>query len=108
MNTMIENLKTQIQPIAKKYNIKQIILYGSRARNDYNENSDYDLYIPDANFKGLIQLLLFKEEIEKEINGNVDISTISKKELDDYLKEEIEKDGIIIYQHSSECKPNRA
>ena len=87
--------------IVSSFSIKKIILYGSRARGDYKENSDYDLYIPDTNFKGLIQLLQFEEELEKELKQKIDISTINENEIDEYLKREIQKDDIIIYEQKN-------
>lgn len=33
-----------LQPIWKKYNLRQIILYGSAARGDYTKESDIDLF----------------------------------------------------------------
>lgn len=95
---MIQNLKEIISPIAPKYNLNLIILYGSRARGDFRQDSDYDLYIPEGNFNGLIHLIQFEEELEKEINRKIDITTASVDELDEYMINEIKKDGIIIYK----------
>lgn len=42
-----KSLKYLVNSITKKFglNIKKIILFGSRARNDYTQDSDYDLLI---------------------------------------------------------------
>ena len=39
------DLKDICIEIAKKYNIDSIGLFGSRARGDFNEQSDYDIFI---------------------------------------------------------------
>ena len=41
----IEELKKIIVPIAVKYHISKVYLFGSFARGDYNELSDIDLRI---------------------------------------------------------------
>ena len=41
----IEELKAIIIPIAKKYGIQKVYLFGSIARGDGDENSDIDLRI---------------------------------------------------------------
>lgn len=89
----IKNLKNKIQPIAKKYGVEKIILYGSRSRGDFHKTSDYDLYIIPGKIESLIQLAEFQNEIETAIKGKTDITTI----LDEYLKAEIIRDGILIW-----------
>jgi len=41
----LEELKEIIVPIAEKYHISKVYLFGSFARGDYNEQSDIDLRI---------------------------------------------------------------
>ena len=89
----IDKIKTIIKPIAKKYGVEKIILYGSRARGDFHKTSDYDLYIIPGQIKTLIQLAEFQNEIETAIKGKTDITTM----LDKYLKAEIIKDGILLW-----------
>ncbi len=47
MEKTLKLIKETILDIAKKYNIEieKIILFGSRAREDYKEDSDYDILI---------------------------------------------------------------
>ena len=44
----IEELKEVIAPIAEKYHLSKVYLFGSFARGDYNELSDIDLRIDVA------------------------------------------------------------
>lgn len=63
-------IKSIIKNTLKEYTIEKIILFGSRARGDYDKNSDYDLYIvikEDLDYERkveLIDLLLEKLAIE--------------------------------------------
>ena len=61
----IEDLKTIIGPIARKYGVKGIYLFGSYARGDANENSDVDLRIDKGSLKGLFALCGLYTELRK-------------------------------------------
>lgn len=45
----IEELKNIISPIAKKYRILHVYLFGSYAHGDFNTQSDIDLRIEKGN-----------------------------------------------------------
>ena len=91
----MEQLYKSISLIGQKYAADKIVLFGSRARGDNNERSDIDLAIygmPEDNRS------LFWIELEElptllkfdivHINGNTDSA----------LVENIEKDGVVIYE----------
>ncbi len=48
---MDKTLKKFIKKLKKEFNINKIILFGSRARKDYLNSSDYDLIIVSNDFK---------------------------------------------------------
>ena len=48
---MIEDLKNYMKNNNLKYNYKKVILFGSRANNTYNDNSDIDLLVEFDNTK---------------------------------------------------------
>lgn len=41
----IDEIKQKVAPIAKKYNIEKVYLFGSYARGEADENSDVDLLL---------------------------------------------------------------
>ncbi len=89
-----DNLFNDIINEFKKTNIKKVILFGSRARNDYKYNSDIDLTIIFTSNDNYIKLLTKLENL----------NTLYKFDIIDYskitnikLKDEIDKDGKIIY-----------
>lgn len=45
-----EMVLEQLIGLAKKYHLKQLILFGSRARGDYHRTSDIDFSIRGGNF----------------------------------------------------------
>ena len=52
----IEEVKCIIAPIAEKYQISKVYLFGSYAKGDYREQSDIDLRIEKGEMKGLLAL----------------------------------------------------
>jgi predicted nucleotidyltransferase len=65
----VEELKEIIAPIAEKYHISKVYLFGSFARGDYNEHSDVDLRIEKGELKGMFALCGFYTEVE-EVSEN--------------------------------------
>ena len=70
--------------IAKKYNIDTIGLFGSRARGDFQEQSDYDIFII-----GNIDLnteLRLEYDLEKKLDSEVDVIKINNDIYKIFLK----------------------
>ncbi|WP_449455643.1 nucleotidyltransferase family protein [Streptococcus suis] len=44
----IEEIKEKVQPIAEKYHLSKVYLFGSYARNEADEESDIDLMVSTA------------------------------------------------------------
>ena len=51
MTYSIEELKKRIAPIARKYNLRAVYLFGSYARNEATDNSDIDILVDRAGSK---------------------------------------------------------
>lgn len=80
---LIPKLKTFIKLIKKKYKIDLILLFGSRARNDYFLSSDIDLIIVSDDFKDIF----FSNRIANILefwNVSIDLEPLC------YTKEEFE------------------
>ena len=103
MKTDIEKLKRLISPIAEKYGLEAVYLFGSQARNEARLNSDYDFYVKRGKMRGLFQLSALFIDLKKVLKREVDIvlEPVTKRKLDDYLIEGIKKDGILIYENTS-------
>lgn len=71
--------------------IEEVILFGSRAKGNYNYNSDIDLFIKcETKIRGTI-----KEDIE-DIIGIYSCDIVFLDNLNDEIKKQIERDGIKI------------
>ena len=95
---MIANLKKVIRPIAKKYGAEAVYLFGSRARGDYRPDSDYDFYVKKGKIRGYFALGGLFEEMKEALQADIDMVSLDEEELDEYLKEAIRKDGILLYE----------
>jgi len=60
----IEEIKIIAEPIARKYGLERVYLFGSYSRGDANENSDVDLRIDKGALKGMFALCGLYTEIE--------------------------------------------
>ena len=95
---MIANLKKMIRPIAKKYGVESVYLFGSRARGDYRADSDFDFYIKKGRIRGYFALGGFFEELKEAVQAEIDLVSQDEEALDAYLREAIRKDGILLYE----------
>lgn len=90
MKYTISEIQKRIMPTCKKYNITEIYLFGSYARNEATEESDIDLAINSAPIHGLLQLISFKNDVENALSVPVDVLTLRaiESEKDNSLKKE--------------------
>ena len=88
----IDEIKEIAVPIAQKYGIKRLSLFGSYARGDAKEDSDLDFIIDKGELRGLIQYNSLVRNFEEKFNCHVDLITtgVSDKEfLNTILKDEV-------------------
>ena len=89
-NRNIQNVYRQIVEISKKYQVKKVVLFGSRARGTNMPKSDIDLAIYGcADFGGLSDLWSLLK---------LDIINMDDKYVSSELVSEIEKDGVVLYE----------
>ena len=55
----IEDIKQKATPIAQKYGVDSMSLFGSYARGEAREDSDLDFFIDRGDIKGLIDYMGF-------------------------------------------------
>ena len=91
INTLTDN----IAPIAAKYGVARIKLFGSRARGDNTPLSDYDFLISKGEIHSLLQYAAFVAELEELLGVHVDVVTDTSD--DEYLINTAETEGIEIY-----------
>ena len=102
----IQDIRNKVAPIAQKYAIPSVYLFGSYARNEANETSDLDFLIDRHNYKinSLFDLGAVYDELDSNFETGIDIVTTDTLEQEDVkrrtpkLKDNIYNDRIVIYE----------
>lgn len=81
----VETIQSIIKPIAQKYGLPAVFLFGSYARGTATENSDIDLLIDTSgtDIKSLIQLGTLYCELEEAFQKRIDLITVRSLEQKD-------------------------
>ena len=88
-----KRVEDDIVKIAKKSNVKKVILFGSRARGTNSERSDIDLAVSGGN------TLDFYYDVEEKAHTLLMFDVVDlDKGISEALQTEINKDGVILYE----------
>jgi predicted nucleotidyltransferase len=98
----IAEIKDIVGPIASKYSLHSVYVFGSYARNEATENSDLDLLadISDSKVKGWILGELYEElceSFEKKIDL-VTTSTLHKTQTSEKFNSTVLGERVSIYE----------
>ena len=99
----IDEIKELVAPVAARYDIEAIYLFGSYARGEAEANSDIDLRVEASRIKSLMTFGGLYSDLEEALAKKPDLLTT--KNLDDGLLEEPEKDEVLIYVLDRETQP---
>ena len=78
----IEKIKDIVKPIANKYNVQSIYLFGSYARGEANENSDLDFLVFGGDKFKLTNIFALAEDLRIAFQRQVDVFEISEINTD--------------------------
>ena len=83
----------EIRDIAEQYGIKKVLLFGSRARGDFKRTSDIDIAVTGGDFER------FALDVNEETSTLLEYDIVNlDREMQDELRESIEKEGVILYE----------
>lgn len=91
-----ERISRIITPIAEKYGVNRISLFGSRAKGSANEDSDYDFLISKGKLNSLILYAAFVNELEEVFGTHIDVVTDTSS--DQGFIRDISKDMVLLYE----------
>lgn len=97
----VEEIKSIVEPIAEKYGVERVYLFGSYARGDATDNSDVDLRVDKGSLKGLFVLSGLYTEIQEALQIRVDLLTTGS--LDEDFLRKIQKEEVLLYEKQSRC-----
>ena len=88
-----DRILRELSSFAQKYSITKIILFGSRARGTHTERSDIDIAVYGGNFEQ------FYWDVKEKTHSLLMFDIVQADAvISDELKQEIERDGVIIYE----------
>ena len=101
----LDEIKNRVAPIAKKYNLRAVYLFGSYARGEANRDSDIDLLIDStgSTIKGLFDMGGLYNDLCEACGKSVDVVTTSTLEQPftksriPYFVSNLQRDKILIY-----------
>jgi len=96
----LEEIRRIITPIAVKYDVDRVFLFGSYARGEANGNSDIDFVIDKGRLRGL-QFAGMLGDLQEKFDKGIDLLTISGISKDAGLlsfKQRIESDLVVVYE----------
>lgn len=88
-----EKVIEEIIALAEQYNVKRIILFGSRARGDYHRASDIDLAV----YGGDVDMFALDVEEKTSTLLMYDVIDMSRELEAEFLKS-IETEGVLLYE----------
>ena len=92
----IKDIVSLVKPVAEKYGVKAIYLFGSYARGEADGNSDLDfLVFGGENFK-LTMIFALAEELRAVLKKNVDVFEISEINKDSEFYNVIMKERLLV------------
>ena len=93
----VEQIAQRILPVAQKYGLKAVYLFGSYARGDMTSGSDIDLRIDKGSIRGF-QLAGLLLDLEDSLGVPVDL--VPTTSLDSHFLDSIRKDEVLLYEAS--------
>ena len=91
----IETIRKKAVPIAKKYGVKRMSLFGSYARGEADDKSDVDFLIDGDDLRGMIHYFGLVYALESELGCHVDVVMDGSSDKE-FLKS-IKQDEVELY-----------
>lgn len=92
----IPEISALIAPIARRYGVKRVSVFGSVARGEAHAGSDVDLYIDAGEIKSLIGLVSFRLDAEEKLQTSVDVVTTTSS--DQVFLNRIQPETVTVYE----------
>ena len=92
----LENIVRLVKPIAEKYHVQEIYLFGSYARGEADTDSDLDFLVYGGeNFK-LTMIFALAEDLREALNKRVEVFEIHEINIDSEFYNTIMKERLLV------------
>ena len=92
----LENITAMVKPLAEKYHVKEIYLFGSYARGEADENSDLDFLVFGGDDFKLTNIFALGEDLREVLQKKVDIFEIHEVNQDSEFYRTIMKEKVLV------------
>ena len=93
----IEQIREKAIPIAMRYDVDSLCLFGSYARGEADEHSDIDFYVAKSKMWTLFDHSGMILDLEDKFGCHVDVVVLSGIKNEEFY-DEIVNDGIMLYE----------
>ena len=88
-----EAVLDEIRELARRYSVRRVVLFGSRARGDYRRTSDIDLAVTGGDIDR------FALDVDEETSTLLEYDIVNlDRAMQDELREAIQKEGRVLYE----------
>jgi len=94
----VAEIKELIQPVAKRYGVERVFLFGSYARGDVKLDSDIDIRIDSGAIRDFFELAGFHIDLENALSKSVDVLTTGS--LEDKFLSRIANEEVMLYERA--------
>ena len=92
----MEQIAAAVKPLADKYRVKEIYLFGSYARGEADENSDLDFLVFGGEMFRRTMIFSLAEELREVLKKNVDVFEIAEVNPDSNFYQTIMKEKVLM------------
>ncbi|MCD8395770.1 MAG: nucleotidyltransferase domain-containing protein [Lachnospiraceae bacterium] len=102
----LDELKSRVNPVAKKYQLKAVYLFGSYARNEATEESDVDILVDRQGsiIRGLFEMGGLYNDLKESVGKEIDLVTTqmleqkSTQERTPWFVDNLKEEMVKIYE----------
>ncbi len=91
----LEKIKEKIKPVAEKYNLVYVWIFGSYAKKKQRKDSDIDIIVRTEDVVGGFKIVEVKFALEEALQKKVDIITTGS--IKDSLLEDENLEEVLVY-----------
>lgn len=92
----IEDIVKLVKPIAEKYRVQKIYLFGSYARGEAVQDSDLDFLVYGGEGFKLTMIFALAEDLRSALNKKVDVFEINEINTDSEFYHTIMKERLVV------------
>ena len=91
----LRQLEDIISPIARRFGVEKVSVFGSYSRGEADDQSDVDLLIEKGGLRSLFQISGFRLELEDALRLPVDLVTTESSDRE--FLDRIAKESVVLY-----------